>query len=98
MCAIAPDGRPNQHCEPCLVGTRWDELRHELGTDHAAKLRKSAVNLKYPQWLSASLISSAFRIVLEVSPLAVRIFRPMIFDSFNFVSNFSYVYGCARVP
>jgi hypothetical protein len=65
ICATGSDGRPNSHCEPCLVGERWDALRQKLGTRYAAEHRKSTVNVKYAEWLSASLISSAFRIVLQ---------------------------------
>ncbi len=76
MCVAGVDGRPNSFCEPCLVGERWDELRQKLGAYHAAKLRDSAVNLVYPEWLSGSLVSNAFRILLQVMSTVVFVSIP----------------------
>ena len=74
MCATGSDGRPNADCEsPCLVGEKWDELRRMLGTKHAAMHRNSTVNIKYAEWLSHSLMSSAFRIILQVRITPCRI-------------------------
>jgi hypothetical protein len=67
MCAFGSDGLPNSHCDPCLVGERWDELRQDLGTYLVAEHRNFEVKVAYAEWLSASLVSSAFRIVLQAS-------------------------------
>ena len=68
MCHTDLKGRENGYCQPCLVGERWDALRAELGTDQVRGFRRTVPTVKYSEWMSQTVMASAFRIILKVSP------------------------------
>lgn len=66
ICNTDADGKENEHCTPCLVGPEWDALRTELGTELIKGYRSSVPTLKYSDWLSQTMATSAFRVLLKV--------------------------------
>eukprot|EP00951_Prasinocladus_malaysianus_P022845 scaffold192752_cov48-Prasinocladus_malaysianus.AAC.1 len=65
MCAADSLGHENAYCGSCLVGPKWDALRAELGTELIRGYRSTVPTIKYGEWISQTLMSSAFRIILK---------------------------------
>jgi len=65
ICTIDDSGVRSEACKPCLVGAEWDQLREELGTAFVHGRRTTRLNIGLPNWNSATLLASAFRIIAE---------------------------------
>ena len=65
-CTVDADGNQRGHCRRCFVGPEWDALREEIGTHKVSGKRKTVPVIALPNWPSAAIIASAFRMVSQV--------------------------------